>query len=184
LPDGDDRANLAVTLKEARAMRAVLFLAAVAIATAAHAQSSRFYAERGYWLVASGLKFCRALNRPAADFNFAPYNALEIAAGPDNTIAAEVYFWPKAIDPAREYVLKLTFEQAGADTLSLKAKSTMGDFMLALEPELKLWRNLQDAKGLTVAVEGEPDLKLYFSLNDILWVLNMLQSCISHLPKE
>jgi hypothetical protein len=60
----------------------------------------------------------------------------------------------------------------------------MGDFMLASEPEQKMWRALQDATGLTVTVEGEPDLKLYFGLDDIHWVLNMLQSCVNHLPKE
>src|SRR5690242_2171810 len=109
-------------------MRALLFLAAFLSAAVAHAQTSLFYVERGHWLVSNGIKVCRALNRPAEDFNFAPYNALEIAARPDNSISAEVYFWPKAIDPARDYVLKLTFEGAGS-TLSLKAKATMGDFM-------------------------------------------------------
>ena len=163
-------------------MRALLFLAAVVSATAAYAQTSFFYAERGYWLVASNGKVCRALNRPPADFNFAPFNALEIAVRSDNSIGAEVYFWPKAIDPARDYVLNLTFE--GADALSLKAKSTMGDFMVASEREQKLWRSLQDATGLTVGVEGEPTLKLYFGLDDMMWVLNRLQSCGSSLPKE
>jgi hypothetical protein len=164
-------------------MRALLFLAAVVSATAAYAQSSFFYAERGYWLVASNGMVCRALNRPPADFNFAPFDALQIAVRSDNSIGAEVYFWPKAIDPTRDYVLKLTFE-GPPDALSLKAKSAMGDFMLASEPDQKLWRSLQDATGLTVAIEGEPSLKLYFGLDDMMWVLNRLQSCGSILPKE
>jgi hypothetical protein len=164
-------------------MRALIFLAAAAVsATAAHAETSFFYAERGYWLVASNGMVCQALNRPPADFNFAPFDALEIAVRSDNSIGAEVYFWPKAVDPTRNYVLKLSFEPG--DTLSLKAKSTMGDFMLDSEPDQKLWRSFQDATGLTVAVDGEPSLKLYFGLDDIMWVLNRLQSCGGTLPKE
>ena len=165
-------------------MRTLIFLAAlVAGASAADAQKNSFYAERGYWLVASNGMVCRALNRPPADFNFAPYDALQIAVRSDNSIGAEVYFWPKAIDPARDYVLKLTFE-GPPDALSLKAKSTMGDFMLTSEPEQKLWRSFQDATGLTVGIDGEPSLTLYFGLDDMMWVLNRLQSCGSTLPKE
>jgi hypothetical protein len=104
------------SLKGGKAMRALIFLMAAAVsATAAYAQSS-FYAERGYWLVASNGKVCRALNRPPADFNFAPFDALEIAVRSDNSIGAEVYFWPKAVDPARDYVLNFSFD--GGDTLS------------------------------------------------------------------
>src|SRR5258706_284955 len=124
--------------------------------------------ERAYWSVASIGKSCGAVNRPPADFNSSPFNGLEIVVRSDNSIGAEVYFWPKAIDPARDYVLNLKFEPG--DALSLKAKSTMGDFMLASEPEQKLWRSFQDATGLTVAVDGEPGLKLYFGLDDMIWV--------------
>ena len=96
-------------------MRALIFLAAAAIgATAAYAQTNTFYAERGYWLVASNGMVCRALNRPPADFNFAPFNALEIAVRSDNSIAAEVFFWPGAVDPARDYVLHLDFGTGGS----------------------------------------------------------------------
>jgi hypothetical protein len=166
-----------------KAMRMLLFaLVAATGTTAAHAQVSSFYAERGYWLVASSGKACRALNRPPADFNFAPYNALQIAARADNSIRVEVSFWPKAIDPARDYVLNLAFDRG--DDLKLKAKSAMGDFMLASEPEQKLWRSLQDATGVTIGVSGEESLKLFFALDDMMWVLNRLQSCAGTLPKE
>jgi len=164
-------------------MRALLFLMMAAVSTtAAHAQTSSFYAERGYWLVASNGMVCRALNRPPADFNFAPFDALQIAVRSDNSIGAEVFFWPGAVDPARDYVLNLDF--GTGSRLSLKAKSTIGDYMLSSEPDQKLWRSFQDAAGLTVGVDGEPTLKLYFGLDDIMWVLNRLQSCGSSLPKE
>ena len=164
-------------------MRALIFLAVAALsATAAQAQTSFFSAERGYWFVGGIGKACRALNRPPADFNSSPFNGLEIVVRSDNSIAAEVFFWPKAIDPTRDYVLNLSFERGG--TLSLKAKPAMGDFMLASEPDQKMWRSFQDATGLTVSVDGEPKLELYFGLNDMTWVLNMLQSCRRTLPKE
>jgi hypothetical protein len=175
--------NAGLLAEGRKAMRSLIFLAAAAIgATATQAQTNTFYAERGYWLVASNGMVCRATDRPPADFNFAPFNALQIAVRSDNSIGAEVFFWPKALDPARDYVLSLSFDRG--DALRLKAKPTMGDFMLASEPDQKLWRSFQDATGLTVAVDGEPTLKLYFGLDDMTWVLNRLQSCGSSLPKQ
>lgn len=163
-------------------MRKFLVFVAAVCATVAQAQTSTFYAERGHWLVASSGKVCRALNRPPADFNFAPYDALQIAIRSDNSIGVEVFFWPQAVDPARDYGLTLTFQPG--EVLKAKAKPAMGDFMLTAEPDQKLWRSFQDATGLIVAVDGEPNLKLYFGLDDMMWVLNRLQSCGSTLPKE
>ena len=163
-------------------MRALLFFVAATTAMAAHAETNFFSAERGHWFVGTVGKACRALNRPPADFNASPFNALEIVLRPGNAIAAEVYFWPGAIDPKRDYVLNLAFTLG--DTFRLKAKSSMGDFMLASEPDVKLWRSLQDATALVVTVDGEPKLELYFGLDDMNWVLRMLQSCADTLPKE
>ena len=96
-------------------MRALLFLAA-ARERDRSLRADKFLLRRA-WLLArrSNGMVCRALNRPPADFNFAPFDALEIAVRSDNSIGAEVYFWPKAIDPARDYVLKLTFERGRYD---------------------------------------------------------------------
>lgn len=163
-------------------MRTLLLLAAALTATAADAQTNVFYAERGHWFVGSSSTVCRALNRPPADFNASPYNALQIAVRGDGSIAAEVYFWPAAItNPDRDYVLQLAFNLT--ETLSLKAKPVMG-YMLASEPNVKLWRSFQDSTSLAVAVEGEPALVLHFGLDDMDWVLSMLTTCQRGLPKE
>lgn len=163
-------------------MRALLFLAAVLTAGAAHAQTNVFYAERGHWFVGSGSTVCRALNRPPADFNASPYNALQIAVRGDGSIAAEVFFWPAAItNPNRDYVLRLAFNLT--ETLRLKAKPVM-ESMLASEPNVKLWRSFQDLTFLAVTVEGEPALALNFGLDDMDWVLNMLTTCQRGLPKK
>jgi hypothetical protein len=151
--------------------------------TAAQAQANVYYAERGHWSVATTGKKCRALNRPPADFNFAPFNGLEIVAGPGNAIGVEVFFWPQAIDPSRNYRLKLDF--AGSETVTLDAKASIGDYMLASATGPGgLWRLLQDAKTVRVTVEGEPKLDLSFGLDDINWVLDSLQSCVNLLPKD
>jgi hypothetical protein len=141
-----------------------------------------FYAERGHWMVATIGKSCRALNRPPADFNYAPYNGLEIVGRAGGTIAVEVYFWPQAVDPATTYRLILTF--TNGQPLKLEAKPAMGDFMLASVVEPELWRRFQDNRDLRATVAGEPKLDLSFDLGEAAWVLDSLQHCVNMLPKE
>jgi hypothetical protein len=164
-------------------MRTPILLAATVLGiAAADAQVSSYYAERGYWTVFSGPTACRALNRPAAEFNYTPFNGLEISVKPGGSITVEVFFWPGALPTEREYKLNLVFPIR--DTIVLKARSTIGDYMLASDPDPALWRALQDSTSLDVSVEGEPLLALRFYLDDIKWVLNALTVCQHVLPKE
>jgi hypothetical protein len=164
-------------------MRVLLFLVAALFGiAAAHAQTSVYYAERGHWSVMTTGQACRALNRPPADFNAAPYNGLQIVARPGSGLGVEVFFWPQAIDPAKAYRLTLTF--SAGQPITLDAKATIGDYMLASADEAKLWRLFQDAKTVQVGVDGEPKLMLIFGLDDIEWVLGGLTSCRDLLPKE
>jgi hypothetical protein len=163
-------------------MRTPILLAATMLGIAtADAEIGSYYAERGHWTVISGATACRALNRPPAEFNYAPYNALDIVARPKNSIAVEVFFWPDALQAERDYKLKLGLSMR--DPLILPARSTM-DYMLASEPDIALWRALQDTTSLEVKVEGETTLALYFDLGDIKWVLDALTVCQRVLPKE
>lgn len=159
----------------------VVMMAAALGATAAEAQTNVYYAERGHWVVMNSPAACRAVNRPAADFNFAPYNALQITVRPKSAISADVFFWPGAVLMDRDYQLQLRFNTVD---LTLPAKATFGDFMLASEPDMGLWRALQDSKTLNVGVVGEPPLALSFTLDDIDWVINTLTACSTYLPKE
>jgi len=164
-------------------MRVLLFLIATLLAIAdAHAQTSVYYTERGHWSVMNLGKACRALNRPVADFNAAPYNGLQIVAKAGSGFGVEVFFWPQAIDPAKDYRLTLTF--SAGQPITLDARATAGDFMLASADEVKLWRLFQDSKTLQVTVAGEPKLQLIFGLDDMEWVLSGLTSCREVLPKE
>jgi hypothetical protein len=165
-----------------KAMRILLFIAAALAATVANAETSFFWAERGHWFVGAFGKSCRALNRPPIEFNDSPYNGLEIVVRAGGTISADVFFWPGEFDSNSNYVLKLNF--TGRETLSLPAKSIIGQYMLASDPDPKLWRNFQDATGVTATVEGKANLRLYFGLDDMMWVLNRLQSCSGTLPKD
>jgi hypothetical protein len=161
-------------------MRVLIFLVAVLLCAAAQAQNSVYYAERGHWLVANGTNACRALNRPPAEFNYAPYNALQIAVRPGR-IGVEVFFWPQAIDLSRTYRLTL---QSGKHTITLDAKATIGDYVLVSAEDPKLWRLFQDGEPLRITVEGEPELELYFGLEDMDWVVKNLDTCLNVLPKE
>jgi len=164
-------------------MRLPAFLAMTMLAamtTAASAQSI-FHAERGHWTVMNTAKRCIALNRPAADFNAAPYNALEINAWPKSAISVDVFFWPGALTMGREYKLQLYFS---AGDMTLPARPTIGDYALASDPDIGLWKLLQTSKSLAVAVVGEPVLATSFTLDGIDWVIDTLTTCSAFLPKE
>lgn len=157
-----------------------LFALSMLAATAADAQTNVFYAERGHWTVANSATRCFALNRPAADFNAAPYNAIEISAWPKSAISVDVFFWPGAFTMERDYQLQLYFS---AGDVTLPAKPTIGDYVLASAPDMGLWRKLQDSKSLAVAVVGEPVLTTSFTLDGIDWVIDTLTACSTYLPK-
>jgi hypothetical protein len=162
-------------------MRILAVLAMSLAATAAEAETSVFYAERGHWTVMNLASRCIAVNRPAADFNAAPYNALEISAWPKSAISVDVFFWPGAVMLDREYQLQLYFS---AGDVTLSAKPTIGDYSLASGRDMGLWRKLQDSKSLAVAVVGEPTLTTSFTLDGIDWVIDTLTTCSVFLPKE
>jgi hypothetical protein len=162
-------------------MRILAVLVMALAATAAQAQTNVYYAERGHWMVANSTTRCIALNRPAADFNAAPYNALQITVRPKSAISIDVFFWPGAVIMERDYQLQLAFNTGD---MKLPAKATVGDYVLASEEDMGLWRKLQDSKTLSIRVVGEPLLALSFTLDDIDWVINTLTACSSYLPKE
>jgi len=160
---------------------ALLALSMFAATMPASAQSA-YYAERGHWTVYSGAAACRAINRPVQDFNYAPFDALQIVVRPGNRIGVEVFFWPGAIDPAADNVLALGF--GGGPSLLLPATAMMGDFMLATGDAPELWGRLQKAKVLTAKPKSDPKVALSFTLDDIGWVLGALDACSGVLPKE
>lgn len=165
-------------------MRMPFLIAAVVAccATAATAQQSTYYAERGHWMVYNGSTACRALNRPGLEFNAAPFNALQIVVRPGNRIGVEVFFWPGAVDPAAENVLALGF--GGSAPFLVPAAATMGDYMLASDDSTELWGRLQKAKTMTAKPKSDPTITLFFALDEIDWVLGALDACSRVLPKE
>jgi hypothetical protein len=151
-------------------------------ATAATAQQSTYHAERGHWTVYSGSTACRALNRPALEFNYAPFNALQIVVRPGNRIGVEVFFWPGAVDPGAENALALGF--GGSVPFIVPATAAMGDYMLATGDVPELRERLQKAKALTAKPKSDPKVTLSFSLDQIGWVMGALDACSRVLPKE
>jgi hypothetical protein len=176
----------AVTGTQEAAMRLLMFFAMMSaavpgVSTAAQAQNSLYYMERGHWTVVGSGAVCRAYNRPLADLNAAPYNALVIAVRSMSDISIDVYFWPGAIDPAKTYRINLDF--AGGAALALEGQPEVSDIMLSSAAEPKLWRQLQDASSLRVTVGGEPLLDVTFTLDGARWVADALTSCTEYLPK-
>jgi hypothetical protein len=151
-------------------------------ATAAVAQQSIYYAERGHWTVYNGATACRALNRPMADFNYAPFNALQIVVRPGSRIGVEVFFWPGSVDPDADNALALGF--GGSTPFILPATATIGDYMLASDDSPELWERLRKAKAMTAKPRSDPTITLSFSLEEIGWVMGVLDACSRVLPKE
>ena len=164
-------------------MRLLACLIGLTATTIAGAQPNVFLVEHGQWMIANGPSACRALNRPPADFNYAPYNGLQIVVKADNSIGVEVFFWPGAVSPDNHYRLQLDFTPGGAVTLD--AHTTIGDYMLSAgDDPHKLWALFQKATTLVVTVEGSPSVSLSFALDDISRVLTDLQNCERLLPKS
>jgi hypothetical protein len=165
-------------------MRMTMMTAALVAcgASAATAQQSTYYAERGHWTVYNGATACRALNRPMEDFNYAPFNALQIVVRPGNRIGVEVFFWPGAVDPGAENALALGF--GGSVPFIVPATAPMGDFMLASGDAPELWERLRKAKALTAKPMSDPTVTLSFALDQFGWVLGALDACSRILPKE
>lgn len=165
-------------------MRITMIIAALAAcgATAATAEQSTYYAERGHWTVYSGATACRALNRPMADFNFAPFAGLQVVVRPGNRIGVEVFFWPGTVDPDAENALALGF--GGSVPFIVPATAPMGDFMLASGDAPELWERLRKAKAMTAKPKSDPKVTLSFALDEIDWVLGALDACSRVLPKE
>ncbi|MBN9023085.1 MAG: hypothetical protein J0H08_13525 [Rhizobiales bacterium] len=164
-------------------MRMPSLLAFVTLAAVpATAQQSTFYVDRGDWTIYNTSAACRAVNRPMADFNAAPFNALQIVVRPGGRIGVEVFFWPGAIDPAAANELALGF--GGPTPMILSATTPMGDYVLASKDDPELWSRLGKAKTLTARVKADPNVALAFSLDQIGWVLATLQSCTRILPTE
>lgn len=162
-------------------MRIAVVLATLTGMAAAEAQTSTYYAERGRWTIMSGPKYCRALNRPADDFNFAPFAALQIAIDGKGEIGVDVFFWPGAVTPSESYELILDFPSR-KDPIALSAHPILGDYMLTSVTDMALWRALQDARYVDARVTGKANLDLRFGLDDIGWVLNALTTCQRVLP--
>lgn len=151
-------------------------------ASAASAQQSTYYAERGDWTVWNTPTRCMAINRPPEDINASPYNALQISVRPAQTISVEVFFWPGTLISGEQYQLQLGFDAGGGD-LALPA-TAFADYGLASEPDMGLWRRLQDSRRLSARVAGEPTLALVFHLDDMDWVLNAALHACSRLLRE
>ncbi len=160
-------------------MRKILMTAAALTALTGAAEANTFYAERGHWVVMNTSTACRATNRPAPDFNFAPFNTLQIVARSNERIGVEVIFWPGAIASEGEHAIILDF--GDAKPLRLAADPIMGDYMLASGNDSSLWDRLARSETVRASAKGVPTA-LSFTLADMPWVLTTLRHCVRMLP--
>ena len=122
---------------------------------------------------------------PPQEFNFAPYNALQVVVRPGNLIGVEVFFWPGALNPEQSYKVSVSFDNAAA--LSLDARTTM-DYR-ARGGAAELPRSVAGSGGCRGAARlpspfaGTPAVELLFSLDDSTWLLRALQDCVRVLPQ-
>lgn len=151
------------------------------------AQPASYYVELGSWHVMSGLQNCQAFNRDPAEYNVAPYNALNLrqAAGAKGA-ALYLSFWPGAFSPAQE--VSLTFQYFGdagrADDEVLKGRA-QNDFLVEVDRlfDGKALQMLADKRFIVITPENGVGA-LGFDTQAMTEIGSHLESCAARLKAK
>ncbi len=150
-------------------------LAAALLPTAAAAQSP-FDKRIAHWrIIASGAS-CLAFNRPAYEFNAAPFNALSVQLNKQGRWNFMVYFLPKTFTPDAD--IPLVFSFGGAKDVKALGKAA-DEYLVVLSNVGASFRN-----DIASAFKGEVEVraegvagKLYFDVTDATAVFAALEDC-------
>lgn len=166
----------------------VRYCAAFCLALAASPAMAEgyFQVEAAPWFIFGTDEKCTALNRPPAEFNQAPYNALQIRMDSARQPEVSVYFWPDAV-PATISQLALSIQPN--DAMLLKAKLVVSDIgmVTVTEPLPKDFiRSLETAASFTILQTEVPDSKskTAFDISDMQRVMMHLQTCVGVLERS
>lgn len=159
----------------------IAFCAAVMGASIAHGQL-RFDARVDGWRIANLATSCLAFNRPADEFNAAPYNALSFALARDGALRFRVHFWPRAFKEGDGRALGINF--SGGASFALKARSADGFSLETDEPVTPEFRRALGGNAMLAATAEGIGTSLAFNVERVGQVLTLLGDCARMLPER
>jgi hypothetical protein len=153
----------------------IAVLAAAALPSAAAAQSA-FDQRIAHWRIGAGGASCMAVNRPAYEFNAAPFNALSVQLNKQGRWTVMVHFWPKTFTPDAD--IPLVFGFGGAKDVKALGKA-VSEYLVILP---NIGASFRD--DVAKAPQGEMEVraegvagKLYFDVTDAAAVFAALGDC-------
>lgn len=158
----------------------IIFPQLLFIGTASAQDRQYAYFERvGSWTIATWQDGkCLAFNRPGKEFNVAPFNALWLIRGPqESDIAIEVFFWPGAFPQGKNTTLEISNDRDITITYDALA---VQDYALRTHAAVRYFdiRRLADAPLLHVRTPNVRQ-ELVFDISDLRRVLEHLSACYS-----
>ncbi|RYG99417.1 MAG: hypothetical protein EON57_11740 [Alphaproteobacteria bacterium] len=129
------------------------------------------------WTVVDLGASCIAINRPPAEFNAAPYNAMAFhQLKTDELPRIQAFFWPGALTEGAEVKLQVT--PAGQSTVELAAKAVTGFQLVTVDPApAALLDALAIVPSVQVSAQGVTELML-FETSAVEAVAEKMRDCV------
>lgn len=159
-------------------MRRLLLAAALATAVVTTASAQDMMPKSlGPWTVVDLGESCTAINRPPAEFNAAPYNALAFhQLKTDDLPRIQAFFWPGALTAGATVKLQVT--PAGQSTVEIAAKAVTAFQLVTDEPApAALLDALAIVPSVQVSAEGVTELML-FETHTVEAVAEKMRDCV------
>jgi hypothetical protein len=152
---------------------------AAALASSLPASSAPFVEKHGHWSVmAASAQACMALNRPAEEWNFAPYNALALRQRRGGPVRLQVFAWPGMFKQGQNVTIAVIVDGTRTDLPAQAADSYYAETSF-LPPELLA--RLRTAGTAEFAL-SDVEQRLLFDVSAFDTVMKSLEECMRQLP--
>lgn len=159
-------------------MRVLLIAAATVMGTLCPAVAQDFMPKSlGNWSVLNLGTSCMGINRPPAEFNAAPYNALAFHQFKTDALPRiQAFFWPGALTEGTAVMLQVTPD--GQSTVEIPAKAVTSFQVVTDAPaSAELLEALTNVPSARVSAAGVDELML-FSTSTLEAVADKMDECV------
>jgi len=165
-------------VRTATAAALITALAAVLV-SALPASGASFDVKHGHWSVMAITPItCMALNRPAEEWNFSPFNMLALRQRRGSPLRLQVFAWPGVFKQGQNVTITVTIDGGWTD-LPAQTTDNLSAETSFLPPELLA--RLRTAGKAEFAISGMPS-RLLFDVSAFDTVMKSLEDCVRQLP--